>query len=342
MNFANLTKSLLHGKNKKTVVFPKTEKQPVARPRKKLNPLKMVFGGIFSIFFIFVCLVQHGSLSVVGNDDVAKLLSSQWLPIILFWAALGCFLPKGRRRASDNSVTTSSVGFSKRTVAAFVFVLIAVPATVLAGMYLLQDKKYYFISILVMLETLIPFLITFEGRKPSARELVIISGLCGLAVVGRAAFSILPQFKPMVAVVIIAGICFGGEAGFLVGAVAAFVSNFFAGQGSWTPWQMIACGMVGFVGGILFAPGRLPRSKFVLSVFGFAATFLIYGIIVDSQFVLLMLSEMSAEAIVGAYVMGIPFNLIHGVSTAMFLWFISEPLIEKLERVKIKYGLLNK
>ena len=75
----------------------------------------------------------------------------------------------------------------------------------------------------------------------------------------------MPQFKPVVALVIIAGVCFGGETGFLVGAVTGFVSNFFFGQGPWTPWQMFALGIVGFIGGILFKKGFLRKDVLYIS-----------------------------------------------------------------------------
>ena len=99
---------------------------------------------------------------------------------------------------------------------------------------------------------MIPFAFAFENRKPKARELVIISSLCAIGVVGRTAFFMLPQFKPVAAIVIISGVAFGGETGFLVGAITAFVSNFFFGQGPWTPWQMFSFGIIGFLAGIMF------------------------------------------------------------------------------------------
>ena len=108
---------------------------------------------------------------------------------------------------------------SKRTIAAAVMILLAIPFTIYTGTYIFGDRKYYFISLLIILETMLPFALVFESRKPQARELVIIAVLCAIAVASRAAFFMLPQFKPVVALVIIAGVAFGGEAGFLVGAL---------------------------------------------------------------------------------------------------------------------------
>lgn len=127
-----------------------------------------------------------------------------------------------------------------------IMVLLAIPVTIFVGMTYLQDQKYLFISLLVMIECMIPFFLVFEGRHPKARELVIISVLCAIAVAGRLAFTMLPQFKPVVAIVIISGVAFGGESGFLVGAVSMLVSNLMFGQGPWTPW-LFAGGIIGFI-----------------------------------------------------------------------------------------------
>ena len=182
----------------------------------------------------------------------------------------------------------------------------------------------------------------FESRKPKARELVVISVLCALTVAGRAAFFALPQFKPVVALVIISGICFGGETGFLVGSISGFVSNFFFGQGPWAPWQMFAFGIIGFVAGILFKKGFLRKTKLSLCVFGFLSTLIIYGGIINPASVIMWQSEITREMILSSYIMGIPFDLIHALSSAFFLWFLAEPMIDKLERIKIKYGLIER
>ena len=105
------------------------------------------------------------------------------------------------------------------------------------------NRRYYLTSVLLMLYFMIPFFFMFEHRRPRARELVVIAVMCAIAVVSRAVFIWAPNFKPLVAVVIITGMAFGPESGFLTGAMAAFVSNFIFGQGAWTPWQMFAYGI---------------------------------------------------------------------------------------------------
>ncbi len=229
---------------------------------------------------------------------------------------------------------------TKRTLVATFLILLLIPLTIYIGVYFLGGRKYYFISLLILLETMLPFCMVFESRKPKARELIVISVLCAIAVAARSAFFMLPQFKPVVALVIIAGVCFGGETGFLVGAVTGFVSNFFFGQGPWTPWQMFSFGIIGFIAGILYKKGFLRRTKASLCIFGFLATFLIYGGIMNPASVIMWQSKITWGMLVSSYIAGSPFDLIHALSTAFFLWFISKPMIDKLERIKVKYGLM--
>ena len=230
----------------------------------------------------------------------------------------------------------------KQTILSSLLILLLIPFTIYFGTSFLGSRKYYFISLLVILETMIPFFMTFESRKPKARELVVISVLCAIAVAGRAAFFMLPQFKPVVALVIIAGVCFGGETGFLVGATAGFVSNFFFGQGPWTPWQMFAFGIIGFLAGILFRKGMLKKTKASLCIFGFLTTLIIYGGIMNPASIIMVQTKITWKMIAAAFAAGIPLDIIHALSSALFLWFISEPMIEKIERIKIKYGLIER
>ena len=159
---------------------------------------------------------------------------------------------------------------------------------------------------------------------------------------GRMAFFMLPEFKPTLAFIIIAGVCFGYETGFLVGAVSGFVSNFFFGQGPWTPWQMFSLGIIGFIAGTLFKKGLIKKTKTSLCLFGFLSALLIYGGIMNPASIIMWQTKITWKMIATSYIMGMPIDLIHAFSTAFFLWFISGPMIDKLERIKIKYGLVER
>ena len=110
-------------------------------------------------------------------------------------------------------------------------------------------QSFYLSGLTIIVLTIAAFFLHFESRKPQARELVLLAVLCALAVASRAAFGFVPHFKPMLAIVMLTGIAFGPEAGFLCGAISGFASNFIFGQGPWTPWQMFAYGIGGMLAG---------------------------------------------------------------------------------------------
>ena len=167
----------------------------------------------------------------------------------------------------------------KSHIATLLIFLLVIPATLYFGLRL-TGRAYYLTSTLVIIEIIIPFLLAFESRRPQARELVVIAVLSALAVAARVAIPI-PNFKAIFAIIMLSGIAFGPEAGFLVGAVSAFASNFFYGQGAYTPWQMFAYGAGGMLAGFLFAKGRLPQKRWVMAAFGFLACVLFVGPLLD-------------------------------------------------------------
>ena len=229
----------------------------------------------------------------------------------------------------------------KRTVAAAVMILLLVPVTLFVGLFYLDNKKYYFISLLILLECMAPFFLLFEGRKPQARELVVIAVLCAVAVAGRAALFMLPQCKPVMALTILAGVAFGGEAGFLVGAMTMLLSNLLFAQGPWTPYQMFAMGIIGFLAGLLFRRGLLRRSRVSLAVFGALSAIVVYGGIMNPVSALLWSQALNGAVLLTYYLSGFPMDLIQAIATFLFLWFAAEPMLEKLERIKVKYGLME-
>ena len=231
--------------------------------------------------------------------------------------------------------------WSYRKILTAVLILLLIPLTLFIGVYYLDDKKYYFISLLILLECMLPFFLIFEGRRPKARELVIIAVLCTIAIAGRAALFMLPQFKPVMAMVIISGVAFGGETGFLVGAMTMLASNVLMGQGPWTPYQMFAMGIIGFLAGVLFRKGWLRRSRGALCAFGALAAILIYGGIMNPASALMWAPELNWKVLLTYYVTGFPFDCIQAAATWLFLWFAAEPMLEKLDRIKVKYGLVE-
>ncbi len=209
--------------------------------------------------------------------------------------------------------------------------------------YGLMMRGYYFTSICIIAISIFIFLWSFEKRKPKTREIVTLAVMTALAVVGRLAFFMTPQVKPCAAIIIITGVMLGRQSGFLCGALTAFVSGFFFGQGPWTPWQMIAFGIIGFLSGVLFSKKNIKYAynKWIISIYGFLATFIIYGFILDTATVFMYTDAPKTETFVATYLSGIVFNLIHAASTFVVLFLISNATIKKLERLKIKYKMFS-
>ena len=228
----------------------------------------------------------------------------------------------------------------KRTIFATLLILLLIPLTLFVGVYYFAGRKYYFISLLILLECMLPFFLIFEGRKPQARELVLIAVLVALNVAGRAAFFMLPEFKPVVAMTILVGVAFGGETGFLVGAMTMLVSNMLFSQGPWTPWQMFAMGIIGWLAGVLYRKGVLRRSRLSLCIFGVICSTIVFGGIMNPASALMWSNTINWKIIMSYYITGIPVDLVRAVATFVFLWLGAEPMLEKLDRIKVKYGLV--
>ncbi|HHU21841.1 MAG TPA: ATP-binding cassette domain-containing protein [Clostridiales bacterium] len=309
-------------------------------PDKKLPLWRKIIAGIAGSAFLAVTAAS------LAGADMSFLFGTNPITVNIFLIGALLTLALAVSRRGDNvtgnrQIPVGQRRLSKRTAASVLMILLAVPLTIFIGVYYLGDRKYFFISLLIILEAMLPFLLVFEGRKPQARELVVIAVLCAMGVAGRAAFFALPQFKPVAALVIIAGVAFGGEVGFLVGALTMLVSNIMFGQGPWTPWQMFAMGIIGFLAGLLFRKGWLRRSRLSLGVFGGLSALVIYAGLVNPSMVLAYYANPTLPMFLTAYIVALPFDVIFALATAFFLWIFSGPMLEKLDRIKVKYGLVQ-
>ena len=118
-------------------------------------------------------------------------------------------------------------------------------------------------------------------------------------------------------------------------------SNVLFSQGPWTPFQMFAMGIIGFLAGVLFRRGWLRRSRAALCVFGAISAVLIYGGIMNPVSALLYARTLEWKVIAAYYVTGFPMDCVHAAATVFFLLVLAEPMLEKLDRIKIKYGLVE-
>lgn len=220
----------------------------------------------------------------------------------------------------------------------FICAMLCLIATVLWQIFS-PSKNYYLICVAVLLISMLPFFFSFENSRPNAREIALIASLIGIAVVSRAVFYLIPQVKPIGAVVVVSGVCLGAKRGYLVGAFSAFISNFIFGQGIWTPFQMVALGLVGFISGMVFE--RIKANKVGLAFVGFLLTFALYGFIVDMSSVLMLSADLSLPSVLAVYGAGVPFSLVFGITTAVFLFLFGEAFVTKINRLQTKYGIYS-
>lgn len=219
-----------------------------------------------------------------------------------------------------------------RRVLRIVIPFVVVPIIVVTGAYLFEPKRQAFTALAVAISACVLFLAGFEHKKTGSRRLIIVSVFIALSVIGR----FIPFFKPVTALTIIAGVYLGGEAGFLCGAFSALISNFYFGQGPWTPFQMLAWGMIGFFAGVFSK--FFKKSRFALIIYG-AITGFIFSVIMDIWTVLWYSGTFSKELFFTAILTALPHTALYSVSNVIFLFLIARPMGEKLTRIKMKYGV---
>lgn len=215
------------------------------------------------------------------------------------------------------------------------------------------------LSLAVVVASLCAFFAGYERSRLRLRDIMPTVVLAALAAAGRILFAPVPDFKPVSAIAVIAGIVFGRKSGFMVGALAALASNFFFGQGPWTPWQMYAWGMVGYGAGVLaklsafskpaggMAFGDSSRGEKLVDqhpglvyAYGFASC-LAYGFIMNAWSILSFFHAQAAgvSGVLAVYAAALPFDLLHGAATVAFLLVLYAPWRRKLARVRRKFGL---
>ena len=238
------------------------------------------------------------------------------------------------RENSKHSVDT------KQILSVVLTELIGIPLCIAIGFFFFGDRKYLFISMMTAVLSCIPFWTSLSRGKYSAKKVVLIAVLVAIATAGRSVFFMFPGIKPMAAVVIVTGISLGAEAGFLTGSLTMLLSNMLFGQGPWTPWQMFSMGLIGLLAGLLAAAGKERMEKrSSLCLLGLISPLVIYGGIMNFASLLMMSYTINKESIIAIYLSGIPMDMLHAVSTVVFLAVGGKPMLEKIERVKKKHGI---
>ena len=174
----------------------------------------------------------------------------------------------------------------------------------------------------------------YERARPPARLVALVATLAALGALGRVAFGALPNVKPLTDIAIISGFALGAGPGFAVGALAALSSNFFFGQGPWTPWEMAAWGACGVAGALLARAtggrvGRIPLAA-VCGVAGLA-----HGAFMDFGDWILYSDHTATWYAVRAGT-SLPFNLAHAIGNVVFCLAFGPALLRALQRFRTR------
>lgn len=215
--------------------------------------------------------------------------------------------------------------------------LAAVPCVLVLGLWF--QGPWALLSAAVVIAALAIVLAGWETSTPALRQFLPAVSLAALGAVGRMLFAAVPDVKPLSAIVILTGASLGSRSGFLCGALAALVSNLFFGQGSWTPWQMYAWGLMGYMAGVWVKRGWL-RTRNQAALFGFVAA-LGFGLIMNGYTLVGFIRPLTWASVVITCSASLVFDLVHGAATAAFLWLLWDSWGHVLKRFKQRYGLLE-
>ena len=213
-------------------------------------------------------------------------------------------------------------------------VLVALPVIMMLWAWLRLPNAALVTSVCACV-ALVPFFVGFERSRRRARDLMPIVVLTALAVAGRLVFAPVPAIKPIIALVVMGGLCFGRDDGFMIGALSMLVSNVFFGQGPWTPWQMFSMGLVGYLAGVMGSHGWLSR-RWSIAAFG-AAMALLYGFILDTWTIVGFVTNANAASVLATYAAGLANNVASAIGTVAFLVPIAHSWPRMFGRIKERY-----
>jgi energy-coupling factor transport system substrate-specific component len=162
------------------------------------------------------------------------------------------------------------------------------------------------VSFLILGAVLLAGFAWYERSRPPSQVVALVAALAALAIAGRIAFAAFPNVKPTTDIVIFAGYALGGAPGFAVGALAALVSNFWFGQGPWTPWQMAGWGLCGILGAALALGGRKVGRFGLAATCGFAG--IAYGALLNFSLMATYGGDLSLERFGVLEARAIPFD----------------------------------
>lgn len=230
-------------------------------------------------------------------------------------------------------------GRGVRGTLALILSVALIPLVIFLGYRLSGSESYRLVSAVVAMLSCVPFFIRFENARYGAREITVISAMTALSVLGRVIFVMLPGFKPVTAVAMLTGAMLGAEAGFINGSLTALISNFFYGQGPWTPFQMLVWGLIGAVSGLIFRKRAKPN-RLGLALLGIPSG-IAFSLMMDVWTVISVDGTFTPSRYLVTAMAGAPLAVEYAVSNVVFLLLLTKPVCSGLERLKLKYGIFS-
>ncbi len=223
-----------------------------------------------------------------------------------------------------------------RTIKYIVSILV-IPIIIILWVIVFKAQKPAMMCILIAVISCVPFFISFEKNDTAnaARQIVLVASITALCVASRIAFVAIPGFKPVTAIVVVASLYLGSQSGFMIGALTAFLSNFYFGQGVWTPMQMFSWGICGLFAGILSK--HLLKHKVLLLIYG-AFCGVLFSLIMDLWSVLWIDNTFNLARYIAMIASSTPSMITYVVSNLIFILIIEKPFGIIMKRIKVKYG----
>lgn len=221
-------------------------------------------------------------------------------------------------------------------IAGVIIAAVIFPLVIVTGYLIFDENGKTFLILVAAILACVPFFINYERQKDNSRKIVLVATMTALAILGRLIFASVPFFKPVTAIIIITGVYLGGDVGFLSGALAALVSNFFFGQGSWTPFQMFAWGIIGFIAGLL---SKLLRNRIAMSVYA-GLSGILFSVIMDAYTTLWFGGgSFNLKLFITTASASFPQTVIYVVSNVIFILILGGVIGKKIDRLRIKYNI---
>jgi Prenyltransferase and squalene oxidase repeat len=190
-------------------------------------------------------------------------------------------------------------------------------------------------SFLVLGAVLLAGFAWYERSRPSSQVVALVAALAALAIAGRIAFAAFPNVKPTTDVVIFAGFALGPAPGFAVGGLTALVSNFWFGQGPWTPWQMAGWGLCGIAGAGL-AVARPWAGRFTLAAFC-ALAGIAYGALLNFSLMATYGGDLSLQRFLALESRAVPFDAAHAIGNATLALVAGPAMVRMLVRFRRRF-----